>query len=130
MLIWTCKIGELGAGSDSLEAKLRPAVERAYREATGRSNEFCFSHSGGALTERELALVEDRDPDQTAVAEEQIKEALFLLKIPVVQDLLQLQPGSEEEKQIFLDVPVTAWKALAAALAPFRAALNFYKRRG
>lgn len=63
--IWSCKIGEcerddLPNGADS---PLRLAVERAYRETTGRVPRFIFSGWNATLTESERAVVEDRLPD-------------------------------------------------------------------
>lgn len=62
--VWTCKIGavadhELPAGAD---APMRQAVEDAFRLLTAVEPEFCFSGWGGALTEAERAVVEDREP--------------------------------------------------------------------
>lgn len=62
--IWTCKIGEcvgdnLPHGADH---PMREAVEKAYREITGRDPAFQFSGWGGELTEPERAVVENRLP--------------------------------------------------------------------
>jgi hypothetical protein len=42
---------------------MRRAVERAYRDITGREPDFIFSGWGAQLTESERAVVEDRLPD-------------------------------------------------------------------
>jgi hypothetical protein len=62
--IWHCKIGEaerseLPKCPDEL---MRKAVERAYKEVTGKAPVFLFSGWAGELTEPERAVVEDRLP--------------------------------------------------------------------
>ncbi len=62
--VWDCKIGgdipmELPDGADF---PMREAVGRAFKTLTGVDAEFNFSGWGGALTEIERAVVEDRDP--------------------------------------------------------------------
>jgi hypothetical protein len=52
MKIWSCKIGEcedgvLPSGADS---PMRKAIERAYRELTGKEPDFIFSGWGAELT--------------------------------------------------------------------------------
>lgn len=60
---WSCRIGEiprdkLGGG---LDAPMRDAVERAYREVTGEEPKFVFSGWGGGLSPGERAVVEEDD---------------------------------------------------------------------
>lgn len=55
MKIWSCKIGDtpndsLPAGADQ---PMRRAVEKAYKELTGREPRFLFSGWGDELTEDE-----------------------------------------------------------------------------
>lgn len=61
---WQCKIGEVD--SESVPAggdyPMRLAVEKAYRELTGKECTFLFSGWGAQLTEPERAVVEDRLP--------------------------------------------------------------------
>lgn len=64
--IWDCKIGakgdlELPRGAD---APMREAIAKAFKEITGHEAEFNFSGWGGELTERELAVLEDRLPKE------------------------------------------------------------------
>jgi hypothetical protein len=63
--IWTCKIGECGDSNlpNGADSPMRHAVEKAYREITGREPKFCFSGWGGHLDELERAMVEDRLPE-------------------------------------------------------------------
>jgi hypothetical protein len=68
MKIWECKIGEcedevLPFGADY---PMRKAIEKAYREITGRDPEFLFSGWGAELTEGERAVVENRLPRTAA----------------------------------------------------------------
>ncbi len=66
--IWTCKIGP--ADRDALDQPadepMRKAVQAAFREVTGHDEDYCFSGWGGALTEAERAVVEDREPEWPA----------------------------------------------------------------
>ena len=60
--IWFCKIGQadwdkLPKGSDY---PMRQAVAACFRELTGEIPDYIFSGWNGALTEPELAVVEDR----------------------------------------------------------------------
>lgn len=62
--IWTCKIGECHADflPPGADGPMREAVERAYRELTGKTPLFIFSGWGGELDEDERAVVENRQP--------------------------------------------------------------------
>lgn len=53
--IWACKIGEIDAEAlpDGADYPIRLAVQKAYRELTGREAEFCFSGWSGELDEGE-----------------------------------------------------------------------------
>jgi hypothetical protein len=57
--VWFCKIGgptgELPHGCD---LPMRLAIRKAYREITGRDDEFLFSGWGGSLTKGERDVVE------------------------------------------------------------------------
>lgn len=60
--VWMCKIGVVGdlklpPGADG---PMRTAIERAFREITGRDAEFTFSGWGGELTEGEKLVVDKR----------------------------------------------------------------------
>lgn len=59
--IWGCKIGqhdgELPPGSD---LPMRKAVEKAYREITGKEPNFMFSGWGEKLTEAEYEAAESQ----------------------------------------------------------------------
>lgn len=72
MAVWFCRIG--GAERDDLhgaaDGPMREAVERAYRELTGEDPKFIFSGWGDKLEERELAVVEDREPDPQVIHDE------------------------------------------------------------
>lgn len=61
-MIWTCKIGECSSSEvpDCGDLPMRLAVERAYRELTGKDADFNFSGWGGKLDEHERAVVERR----------------------------------------------------------------------
>lgn len=63
--IWSCKIGTMEnciipKGSDLL---MRKAVEQAFKKITGLDCEFNFTGFSAELTESELAVVEDREPN-------------------------------------------------------------------
>lgn len=55
--VWSCKIGFAGDSRVGSDKTMRAAVERAYRELTGRHAEFCFSGWGGGLTDGEAEIV-------------------------------------------------------------------------
>lgn len=61
---WTCQIGEVPRDSipDDSDGPMRAAVARAYRELTGRDDDFLFSGWGDPLPERYRAAVENRLP--------------------------------------------------------------------
>lgn len=68
MKIWSCKIGELteeelhDAHPNPADPPMRAAIERAYRDVTGRDPQFIFSGWGAELEEIERAVVENREP--------------------------------------------------------------------
>ena len=66
--IWSCKIGETDAGSfpSGADGPMRQAISDAYYKLIGRVPNFIFSGWGGALTEPERAVVENREPIQPA----------------------------------------------------------------
>ena len=68
--VWGCKVGGTVAVPPGADGPMREAVERAYREITGRDAEFTFSGWGSDLTEGERAVVEDRLPDPRKVLAE------------------------------------------------------------
>lgn len=70
MRVWDCKIGWAGELPQGADLPMREAVGRAFIQLTGAEPEFIFSGWGGALTEVELAVVEDRLPDPAKVIEE------------------------------------------------------------
>lgn len=64
MKTWSCKIGEVDTdlvpkGGDG---PMREAVEKAYKELTGKDADFNFSGWDAYLGEIERAAVEDRSP--------------------------------------------------------------------
>lgn len=65
--IWTCKVGSFAQDPGSVpnggDMPMRDAIEREFKRLTGSDPEFTFSGWSGALTEPELAVVEDRLPD-------------------------------------------------------------------
>lgn len=72
--IWRCKVGILGQLEvpDGGDAPMRDAIYRAFRRTIGVDPEFTFTFSGWSaeLTEAELAVVEDREPDRSKVTRE------------------------------------------------------------
>lgn len=68
--VWFCKIGVLGALPlpPAADEPMRDAVERAFRELSGVNAQFCFSGWGQELTEPELAVVENRLPNEEHLA--------------------------------------------------------------
>lgn len=62
--IWTVKIGIMGSAAlpSGADWPMRNAVEKAFKEVTGRDSEFAFSGWGAELTEPELAVIENRLP--------------------------------------------------------------------
>jgi hypothetical protein len=62
--VWDCKIGVIGELALPMGADLpmRQAIERAFKEITGRDPEFIFSGWGGSLTDVERQIVEERGP--------------------------------------------------------------------
>lgn len=81
MKIWECKIGTKGdppmlIGSDS---PMRRAVQAAFLGVTGVEDDFTYSGWGAALTEVELALVENREPSlDVQISETQAHLAMLL----------------------------------------------------
>lgn len=79
MKVWSCKIGDyldddLPEGADW---PMRQAVQRAFRELTGKDTGNCFSGWGASFTEPEMAVIENREPRSTsATPEERVAEAL------------------------------------------------------
>ena len=61
--IWSCKVGFARNLPGQSDGPMRVAVQRAFHELTGANPEFVFSGWGSALTEPELAVVEDREPN-------------------------------------------------------------------
>ena len=61
---WSCKIGGLtGPLPDGSDAPMRRAVEDAFVQVTGGTDEFCFSGWGATLTEGERECVDaDTEP--------------------------------------------------------------------
>lgn len=55
MKIWSCKIGEVEESRvpKDGDGPMREAVERAYKEVTGRDCKFNFSGWGAELTQSE-----------------------------------------------------------------------------
>lgn len=75
--IWACKIGvlvpvDLPPGSD---APMRRAVARAFWDVAGVEAQFNFSGWSAALTEPELAVVEDRLPSKEHYRETCLRDA-------------------------------------------------------
>ena len=61
--VWTCKIGgEDLVLPDWADLPMRLAVERAFRQLTGKSHDFNFTGWGGKLTriEKEVAEMKGR----------------------------------------------------------------------
>lgn len=63
MKIWSCKIGECEEGdlSEGADSPMRRAVEKAYREITGKNPNFIFSGWGAELTEYQREIVNEGD---------------------------------------------------------------------
>jgi hypothetical protein len=63
--VWQCTIGVLGdhplpKGADE---PMRLAIQRVFREVTGRESEFIFSGWNAVISPVQLAVIEDRDPE-------------------------------------------------------------------
>lgn len=72
--IWYCKIGECNEGDlpSAADLPMREAIEKAYREVTGRPPHFIFSGWGAELTKLEREVIDDgqtRDPVLVAATE-------------------------------------------------------------
>lgn len=70
--IWRCKIGITGGPidmPDGCDLPMRMAVQEAFLRITGQHAEFVFSGWNDALTEFELAVVENREPRAGMVEE-------------------------------------------------------------
>lgn len=79
--IWYCKIGEAGVQTArGLDLPMRNAIAAAYKEITGRDNDFIFSGWCASLTESERAAVEDRLPDCDKVTVEITQSRLDALE--------------------------------------------------
>ena len=61
--IWDCKIGEVRSGELPIAADypMRLAVEKAYKEITGKDPDFIVSGWGGELTEGEREVHNKHD---------------------------------------------------------------------
>ncbi len=57
-MIWSCKIGEVDDVPEAADQLMRQAVERAYRQITGKAAKFTFSGWGGELDQVEREVVE------------------------------------------------------------------------
>lgn len=86
--VWTCKIGSLKHLElpKAADAPMRDAVQACFNGLLGEYPEFIFSGWGGELDEYELAVQEERVPDDSKYLSEELYNILKCIDPAICPD--------------------------------------------